>query len=60
MPKKSNLNRNKRKKHLVQVVNRCRVCGHSRGYMRKFQMCRKCFREFALRGEIPGVQKASW
>jgi len=41
-------------------VNRCRVCGRSRAYMRKFQMWRVCFRERALNGEIPGVKKASW
>lgn len=40
--------------------NRCQVCGRSRGYMRKFGLCRLCFRERAHRGEIPGVRKASW
>ncbi len=40
--------------------HRCRICGRPRGYMRKFQMCRICFRNLALRGEIPGVTKASW
>jgi len=40
--------------------NRCRVCGRPRGFIRKFEMCRICFRSFALRGEIPGVVKASW
>ncbi len=60
MPKKSTKQRNQYKKHDVQQVNRCRVCGHGRSFLRKFGMCRKCFREFALKGEIPGVQKASW
>ncbi len=41
-------------------VNRCRQCGRSRAYMRKFQMCRLCFRKRALNGELPGVKKASW
>jgi len=41
-------------------ANRCRLCGRPRGYLRKFQMCRICFRSHALRGEIPGVVKASW
>ncbi|HJO30831.1 MAG TPA: type Z 30S ribosomal protein S14, partial [Acidobacteriota bacterium] len=41
-------------------INRCRTCGRVRGYLRRFQMCRICFRERALRGEIPGVRKASW
>lgn len=40
--------------------NRCRLCGRPRGYMRRFQLCRICFRELASRGEIPGVVKASW
>jgi len=40
--------------------NRCSNCGRPHGYMRKFGLCRICFREMALRGEIPGVTKASW
>ena len=44
----------------VRRYNRCRICGRPRGYLRKFQMCRVCFRGLALRGEIPGVIKASW
>ncbi len=40
--------------------NRCIRCGRPRGYMRKFKICRICFRELALQGEIPGVTKASW
>jgi len=47
-------------KYPVQKRNRCRLCGRPRGYLRKFQMCRICFRGHALRGEIPGVVKASW
>ena len=41
-------------------VNRCKVCGRPRGFLRKFRLCRICFRQHALRGEIPGVIKASW
>ncbi|MFA5028353.1 MAG: type Z 30S ribosomal protein S14 [Candidatus Methylomirabilota bacterium] len=44
----------------VRRYHRCRICGRPRGYMRKFQICRVCFRNLALRGEIPGVIKASW
>src|SRR5438094_51412 len=44
----------------MRVRNRCRCCGRARGYIRKFQMCRICFRGMALKGEIPGVVKASW
>ncbi len=44
----------------VRAYNRCRVCGRPRGYMRKFGLCRVCFRMFALKGEIPGVTKSSW
>ncbi len=44
----------------VRHRNRCPVCGRSRGYMRKFMLCRICFRNLALRGDIPGVIKSSW
>ena len=47
-------------KFKVRVRNRCRVCGRPRGYLRKFAMCRICFRENAHRGFIPGITKASW
>ena len=39
---------------------RCRSCGRPRGYLRKFELCRICFRKLALAGDIPGVIKASW
>ena len=44
----------------VRIRSRCKVCGRARGYYRKFELCRVCLRVFALRGEIPGVIKASW
>ncbi|MCC6450695.1 MAG: type Z 30S ribosomal protein S14 [Candidatus Aureabacteria bacterium] len=44
----------------VRGYSRCLRCGRSRGYLRKFQMCRICFRQLASRGEIPGEVKASW
>ena len=47
-------------KFKVRTYTRCRLCGRPRGYLRKFQLCRICFRNLALRGEIPGVTKASW
>ncbi|HNV34991.1 MAG TPA: type Z 30S ribosomal protein S14 [Bacillota bacterium] len=47
-------------KFTVRAYNRCQICGRPRGYMRKFKMCRICFRSLASRGEIPGVTKASW
>jgi small subunit ribosomal protein S14 len=50
----------KKLKFKIRVRNRCRCCGRARGYIRKFNMCRICFRHLALRGEIPGVTKASW
>jgi small subunit ribosomal protein S14 len=40
--------------------NRCFQCGRPRGFLRKFRLCRICFRKLALAGEIPGVVKASW
>ena len=47
-------------KYRVQQHNRCKLCGRPRGYMRKFGLCRICFRQLALVGEIPGVRKSSW
>lgn len=44
----------------VRAYSRCVVCGRARGYMRRFAMCRICFRERALLGELPGVTKSSW
>lgn len=44
----------------VRFHNRCKICGRPHGYMRKFGMCRICFRERAYAGEIPGVTKSSW
>jgi small subunit ribosomal protein S14 len=46
--------------HPVRQHNRCKECGRPRAYMRKFGLCRICFRLRALRGEIPGVVKSSW
>ncbi len=43
-----------------RLRNRCRLCGRPRAYIRKFGLCRICFRKFALEGHIPGVQKSSW
>jgi small subunit ribosomal protein S14 len=60
MAKKSIIIRETRRKYPVRVRNRCKMCGRPRGYMRKFQLCRICFREQALNGMIPGVAKASW
>lgn len=47
-------------KFKTRAKNRCAYCGRSRGYLRKFGLCRICFRERASRGEIPGITKASW
>ena len=47
-------------KFAVRLRNRCKNCGRPRGFLRKFSLCRICFRKFALAGEIPGVTKASW
>lgn len=51
---------NKKPKYSVRHRNRCRVCGRPRGYLRKFALCRICFRNLALQGYLPGVIKASW
>lgn len=44
----------------VRKYNRCALCGRPRGFLRKFGICRICFRDMANRGLIPGVRKASW
>jgi small subunit ribosomal protein S14 len=44
----------------VRKYNRCKRCGRPRGFLRKFCLCRICFRDLSLWGEIPGVTKASW
>ncbi|MBN2574662.1 MAG: type Z 30S ribosomal protein S14 [Deltaproteobacteria bacterium] len=44
----------------VRRHHRCKQCGRSRGYLRKFELCRICFRLLSLRGDIPGVIKSSW
>ncbi|QJA05727.1 type Z 30S ribosomal protein S14 [Thermosulfurimonas marina] len=58
MPRKAQLF--KKPKFRVRHRNRCSVCGRPRGYIRRFGLCRMCFRKLASEGKIPGVRKASW
>jgi small subunit ribosomal protein S14 len=51
---------NRKPKFQVRRYNRCHRCGRPRAYMRDFGLCRICFRELALEGQVPGVTKASW
>lgn len=51
---------NRKPKYSTRIVRRCWKCGRVHGYMRKFNMCRICFREMANRGELPGIRKSSW
>lgn len=51
---------NSEPKFKVRMYNRCKVCGRPRGFLRKFSLCRICFRNLALQGHIPGVTKSSW
>ncbi|MFC1770073.1 type Z 30S ribosomal protein S14 [Nitrospirota bacterium] len=61
MAKTSMIVKQKREpKFKVRGYNRCRLCGRPRGYMRKFGMCRVCFRLLSLKGLVPGVTKSSW
>jgi small subunit ribosomal protein S14 len=60
MAKKSMVIRESRRKFDIRVRNRCKKCGRPRGYIRRFGLCRICFRELALEGKIPGVVKSSW
>ncbi len=50
----------RKQKFSTREYSRCRVCGRPHGYLRKFGICRICFREMAHAGVIPGVRKASW
>ncbi|MCK9190313.1 MAG: type Z 30S ribosomal protein S14 [Sphaerochaetaceae bacterium] len=50
----------KEPKFSTRQYNRCKICGRPHGYMRKFDMCRICFRKLASEGQIPGVTKSSW
>ncbi|MEK7167309.1 MAG: type Z 30S ribosomal protein S14 [Patescibacteria group bacterium] len=47
-------------KYSTRKVRRCWRCGRKHGYMRKFDLCRICFRELANKGEMPGIRKSSW
>jgi len=47
-------------KFKVRAYHRCPLCGRSRGYLGKFNMCRICFRNLASKGLLPGVRKSSW
>lgn len=61
MAKKSLIAKAKRKMNLsVREYNRCPICGRSRAYYRKFDMCRICLRKMALKGDLPGMVKSSW
>ncbi|CRX38416.1 30S ribosomal protein S14 [Estrella lausannensis] len=54
------LNKMPRDSSPIRLRNRCKLTGRSRGFLRKFQVSRLCFREMASMGEIPGVTKSSW
>ncbi len=61
MAKKSLIEKHKRKPQFkVRNYNRCPLCGRPRAYMRRFDMCRICFRQLAGGGQVPGVVKSSW
>jgi len=61
MARTAMIEKSKRKpKFSTRKKNRCERCGRSRAFLRRFHLCRLCFREMASRGEIPGVSKASW
>lgn len=61
MAKKSMIAKQKKhQKFAVREYNRCNICGRPHAYMRKYGICRICFRNMASAGEIPGVKKSSW
>ena len=61
MAKISDIAKSKKKpKFSSRIVRRCFRCGRRHGYMRKFGLCRICFRELANKGDLPGIKKSSW
>ncbi|MDR0958468.1 MAG: type Z 30S ribosomal protein S14 [Clostridiales bacterium] len=54
------LKQQRKPKFPVRAYTRCKICGRPHAVIRKFGICRICFRELAYKGEIPGVRKASW
>jgi small subunit ribosomal protein S14 len=61
MAKKSLINKaNRTPKFKTRQYNRCHICGRPHGYLRKFKICRICFRKLASEGLLPGVTKSSW
>lgn len=61
MAKKCLIEKQKRgSKFAVRNYHRCRRCGRAHGYLRRYGLCRICFRDLALAGDLPGVMKASW
>ena len=61
MAKKSMIAKQKRTpKYKVQEYTRCKVCGRPHSVYKKFELCRICFKDYAYKGQIPGVKKASW
>lgn len=61
MAKKSMIAKQKlEQKFSTREYNRCKICGRPHAYIRKFGICRLCFRLLAHKGQIPGVKKASW
>jgi len=61
MARKSLIAKSKRSpKFRTRSYNRCQKCGRPRAYIRKFKLCRICFRELAVNGQVPGVTKSSW
>ena len=61
MARKALIEKSKLKpKYEVRRRNRCQRCGRPRGFLRKFGICRICFRQMSLAGVIPGIRKSSW
>jgi small subunit ribosomal protein S14 len=54
------LKQQKTPKFSTRGYTRCQICGRPHSVLRKYGVCRLCFRELAYKGQIPGVRKASW
>jgi len=51
---------NRKPKFAVRAYTRCKLCGRPHSVLRKFRLCRICFRNLAYKGQLPGIKKASW
>ena len=60
MAKSKIIQASRKQKFKVREYTRCQKCGRPRSVLKKYGICRICFRELAYKGQIPGMKKSSW